>query len=129
AVACLGTASLASAGSGLVSNGSPPNTTPQNHQNEPAVAIDANHPDFAVAGVNDFVDWAPCPQADATQTGNCFDDADAGVGLSGVYFSFNRGNSWTQPTYSGWTAADCNPLAPCTAHPGPIHTLPWYFEN
>jgi hypothetical protein len=129
AVVCLGAASLASAGSGKVSTGSPPNTTPQNHQNEPAVAIDANHPDFAVAGVNDFVDWAPCPKADATDDGTCFDDADSGIGLSGVYFSFDRGNTWTQPTYSGWTAADCDPLAPCAAHPGPIHTLPWYFEN
>jgi hypothetical protein len=129
ALVSLGVTSLASAGSGLVSTGSPPNTTPQNHQNEPAVAIDANHPNIAVAGVNDFVDWAPCPRADAVDTANCFDDADAGVGLSGVYFSFDRGNSWIQPTYSGWTAADCNPLATCTAHPGPIHTLPWYFEN
>jgi hypothetical protein len=33
---------------GDVSVGSPPDTTPQNHQNEPAVAIDANHPNIAV---------------------------------------------------------------------------------
>src|SRR5207244_2735892 len=56
-----------------VSVGSPAGTTPQNHQNEPAVAIDANHPSFAVAGWNDFVDWAPCPQADAEQSGTCED--------------------------------------------------------
>ena len=31
ATVCLGTASLASAGNGIVSVGSPPNTTPQNH--------------------------------------------------------------------------------------------------
>src|SRR5437763_3381721 len=41
-----------------VSVGSPPDNTPQNHQNEPAVAIDANHPSFNVSGWNDFVDWA-----------------------------------------------------------------------
>ena len=130
AVVCSLAAALpAVAGTGKVSTGSPPNTTPQNHVNEPAVAIDANHPSFAVAGANDFVDWAPCPRQDATETGNCADAADAGVGVSGVYFSFDRGNTWTQPTYSGWTAADCDPLATCTAHPGPIHTLPWYYEN
>lgn len=84
---------------------------------------------MVVAGVNDFVDWAPCPQQDATEQGTCADSADSGVGLSGVYFSFDNGNSWTQPTYSGWTAADCAPTTPCTAHPGPIHTLPGYFEH
>ena len=112
-----------------VSVGSPPDTTPQNHQNEPAVATDANHPSFAVAGWNDFVDWAPCPQADATQVGTCADPADDGVGLSAVAFSFDSGKSWIQPTYTGWTAADCSPTATCAAHTGPIHTLPWYFEN
>ena len=112
-----------------VSVGSPPDTTPQNHQNEPAVAIDASHPSFAVAGWNDFVDWAPCPRADAVQFGTCADPADDGVGLSAVAFSFDSGNSWIQPTYTGWTASDCNPTSSCTAHVGPIHTLPWYFEN
>jgi hypothetical protein len=112
-----------------VSVGSPPDTTPQNHQNEPAVAIDANHPSFAVAGWNDFVDWAPCPRTDAVQFGTCADPADDGVGLSAVAFSFDSGKSWIQPTYTGWTASDCNPTSACTAHVGPIHTLPWYFEN
>ena len=119
----------APATAGNVSIGSPADHTPQNHQNEPAVAVDANHPNFLVAGWNDFVDWAPCPRADATQFGTCADPADDGVGLSAVAFSFDRGNSWIQPTYTGWTAADCNPTTTCTPHPGPIHTLPWYFEN
>src|SRR5690242_2782196 len=86
---------------GDVSVGSPSGATPQNHQNEPAVAIDANHPSFAVAGWNDFVDWAPCPRADATQQGTCADPADSGVGLSAVAFSFNSGRTWVQPAYSG----------------------------
>ena len=103
---------------GQVSVGSPSGSTPQNHQNEPAVAIDAGHPNVAVAGWNDFVDWAPCPRADATQEGTCADPADSGVGLSGVAFSFDRGRSWIQPGYSGWTAADCNPTATCSAHEG-----------
>ena len=114
---------------GNVSVGSPPDTTPQNHQNEPAVAVDASHPDFAVAGWNDFVDWAPCPQADATTNGTCADPADDGVGLSAVAFSFDRGKTWIQPTYTGWTASDCDPTATCAAHEGPINTLPWYYEN
>ena len=113
----------------LVSEGSPSDTTPQNHQNEPAVAIDAAHPNFAVAGWNDFVDWAPCPEADATEFGTCADPADDGVGLSGVAFSFDSGHSWVQPTYTGWTAGDCDPTTTCTPHVGPIHTLPQYYEN
>ena len=74
----------ASAFGANVSVGSPPDTTPQNHQNEPAVAMDANHPNVLVAGWNDFVDWAPCPEADATDLGTCADPADDGVGLSAV---------------------------------------------
>jgi hypothetical protein len=119
----------AQGGMSLVSVGSPPDTTPQNHQNEPAVAIDANHPNFAVAGWNDFVDWAPCPKADATQFGTCADSADNGVGLSAVAFSFDSGHTWIRPAYTGWTAADCNPTGTCTPHEGTIHTLPLYFEN
>src|SRR5919199_4829451 len=113
----------------LVSNNSPAGNTPQNHQNEPAVALDANRPNVLVAGWNDFVDWAACPQADATQFGTCADPADDGVGLSGVSFSFDSGHTWIQPTYTGWTTADCDPATPCKGHVGPIHTLPWYFEN
>jgi hypothetical protein len=120
---------VAQAPDGLVSVGSPTDTTPQNHQNEPSVAIDAAHPTFAVAGWNDFVDWAPCPQSHATQDGTCEDPADSGVGLSAVAFSFDSGDSWVQPTYAGWTAGDCDPTVACTAHPGPIHTLPGYYES
>ena len=52
-----------------------------------------------------------------------------GVGVSGVYFSFDGGHSWTQPTYSGWSARDCLGPAACVPHVGPIGTLPHYFEN
>src|SRR5438552_3422397 len=115
----------------LVSVASPTGTTPQNHQNEPAVAMDANNPTTLIAGVNDFVDWAPCLQSNAVNFGTCARRADNLIGLSGVYFSFDGGLSWTQPTYTGLTAADCpsSDTAPCTPHVGPIHTLPWYFEN
>ena len=59
--------SLALAGSAFAagisnaSNGSPPDTTPQNHQNEPAVAIDANNPNIVVSGWNDFVPHPKLP--------------------------------------------------------------------
>jgi hypothetical protein len=117
------------AGSSVVTVGSPAGVTPQNHQNEPAVAVDASRPDVLAAGVNDFIDWRPCPQSDATQTGNCFDPADNPVGVSGVYFSFDSGHTWTQPTYTGLTARDCSAAGSCVAHTGPIGTLPWYAEN
>jgi hypothetical protein len=111
----------------LVTVGSPIDTTPQNHQNEPAVAMDARQPNVLAAGVNDFLDWQPCPQAAATQEGTCR-GSNVGVGLSGVYFSFDSGESWIQPTYTGLTSRDCTPNDPCTPHTGPIGTLPWYAE-
>src|SRR5260370_18453525 len=52
-----------------------------------------------------------------------------GVGVSGVYFSFDGGHSWAQPTYTGWSARDCLGPAACAPHVGPIGTLPHYFEN
>src|SRR5262249_2658288 len=90
---------------GNVSVGSPPGTTPQNHQNEPAVAVDANHPNFLVAGWNDFVDWAPCPQADATTFGTCEDPADSGVGPSAGAFSVGPRPSLFPPELPGGAAA------------------------
>src|SRR3954447_20190391 len=113
----------------LVSIGSPVTPFSQNKQNEPAVAINAGDPSVVVAGANDEIDMEACnPAADNT----C--PFTPGVGVSGVYFSFNGGVSWTQPTYSGLTARDCLGLPgandpACTAHPGPIGTLPWYAEN
>jgi hypothetical protein len=112
----------------LVTTGSPSNHTPQNHQNEPAVALDAASPNILVAGTNDFVDEQACPQPLAVNNGTCLDRATP-VGLSGDYFSFDSGHSWTQPTYTGWTNFDCDPTTVCKGHPGPIHTLPWYAEN
>jgi len=114
--------------SSRVSVGSPTGSTPQNHQNEPAVALDANSPNVLVAGSNDFVDEQACPRPLAINSGTCLDRA-TGVGVSGVYFSFDSGHHWMQPTYTGWTTADCDPLTPCKGHAGAIHTLPWYYEN
>ena len=114
--------------SSRVSSGSPPGNTPQNHQNEPALALDAISPNILVAGSNDFVDEQACPRPLAVNNGTCLDRA-TGVGVSGVYFSFDSGHTWAQPAYTGWTTADCDPLTPCKGHPGPIHTLPWYYES
>jgi hypothetical protein len=126
-------AHAAPAADALVSVGSPTNNHPQNAQNEPALAVSAIRPDVLAAGANDLVDMQPCSRAASTEHAACsfpLGTFNLGVGLAGVYFSFDRGHTWTQPTYSGLTAADCSPTAePCTPHVGPIHTVPNYYEN
>jgi hypothetical protein len=113
-----------------VTMGSPSGLTPRNHQNEPAVAVDAHDPKVLVAGVNDFIDSQPCPHDLAVSTGSCLPGVRPNIGVSGVYFSFDYGHSWTQPTYTGWTARDCSPAGgACPGHFGPIGTLPWYYES
>src|SRR5207247_9656581 len=77
--------------------------------------MDANHPAVLAAGANDLVDSSPC------QGSNCNLTPD--VGISGVYSSFDSGEHWTQPAYTGLTAQNG------TTHVGPIHTLPNYFEH
>ena len=111
-------------GDTLVSVGSPPTPFSQNKQNEPAIAVDPNHPGILVAGSNDEIDEEACAAGDPTRC-----PFTPNVGVSGVYFSFNSGDTWTQPTYTGLTARDCLGPAACTAHSGPIGTLPWYAEN
>jgi hypothetical protein len=117
----------------LVSVASPTNLHPRNAQNEPALAVSAIRTDVLAAGANDLVDMQPCSQEASTQHAACsfpLGTFNLGVGLTGVYFSFDRGHSWIQPTYSGLTAADCSPtVEPCVPHVGPIHTVPNYFEN
>jgi hypothetical protein len=86
-----------------------------NAVNEPALAIDANNTSVLAAGGNDLVDSAPCAGSSCDLTPD--------IGISGIYFSLNEGATWVQPTYTGLTARSGAPQV------GPIHTLPWYYEN
>ena len=110
-----------------VSVGSPHDIAPRSHQNEPVVAMDAHNPDVLVAGSNDYIDQQACPEDIATETATC-DDFTAGIGLTGVYFSFDRGKTWIQPTYTGWQARDCGTATVCEGSFGPIGRIPWYYE-
>jgi hypothetical protein len=111
----------------LVNTGSPATLFPQNKQNEPTVAIDPLNPDVAVAGANDEIDE---PRCDGPAGNEC--PFAQGIGNSGVYFSLDGGASWTQPTYQGYSgrtgtgfgASGCNGCGP-----GPIGTLPHYYEH
>jgi hypothetical protein len=104
----------------LVQPANPNSPFPTNKSAEAAIAINAESPNMVAAAAFDEVDEAPCGTAFATPAAPC--PFIPGVGTTGVYFSYDRGHSWTQPTFSGLTAANG------TVHVGPIHTLPWYFE-
>src|SRR6266567_4729444 len=78
-----------------VTVGSPATPYLPNGSNEPALAMDANHPAVLAAGANDLVDNSPCKGSSCNLTPD--------IGISGVYFSFDSGGTWTQPTYTGLT--------------------------
>src|SRR6516162_4292429 len=99
--AALAVPTLARAQSGLsadskVTVGSPATPYLPNGSNEPALAMDANNTAVLAAGANDLVDSAPCKGSSCNLTPD--------IGISGVYFSFDSGTTWTQPAYNGLTA-------------------------
>jgi len=123
----------------LVNVASPPAPFQANLQAWPTMAVDPVNTQVLAATANDWVDMQPCSKQAATTGAGCGlpaadpnvgGSSNRGVGFSAVYFSFDSGKRWVQPTYQGLTAAGCDAtVEPCTAQPGPIHTIPNYYEN
>lgn len=126
-------------GSGaLVSADGPTGPFMRNMQSQPVLAVDPIHPNIVAGTAYDMQDMQPCAKQASINNGGCTNPIppsksphfNFGVGMTGVYFSYNSGHNWIQPTYHGLTVAGCDPTADsCTAKPGPIHTVPNYSEN
>ena len=115
AIAFAATAAAGAAADTLVTVGSPSSPFPQNKQNEPSVAVDPANPDLVAAGANEEIDNLPCAGSDCSFT--------PGVGDSGLYLSFDGGQTWMQPTYTGFSGRNG-----VVEENGPIGTIPNYEE-
>jgi hypothetical protein len=117
----------------LMSVAGPASPFPRNVQDEPAMAVDPIDPNVLAAASNDLVDMQACSRRASITEAACSTangSFDLGIGMTGIYFSFNKGHRWIQPTYKGLTAVGCSPtVEPCKGKVGAIHTVPNYYEH